>query len=256
MGKGMELSLGFGGGVGAFVQTAATYGLDLEELGRIVPNMVSATVYNKAEKAWERAFIRSEDHRLEPPVYIACDALKQVWRKANPEIVEMWWATQRAIKWAIERPGSVHHVARCKIWRTAAWLIIELPSGRRILYAQPKCGKTIEYDEETGEITERTSISYMAAKNKQWQRERSYGGKFVENITQAIANDILRAFLLRARDEGYPIILHVHDEGVAETPIGLFTLDAFLRLMEQPLWWAEGLPLKAAGYVAQRYKKD
>ena len=200
--------------------------------------------------------MRGEDLGLEPDVFIACDALKQVYRKGNPELVQLWWDTERAVKWAIERPGSVHHVAKCKIWRTPGWLVIELPSTRRLLYAQPKVGKTIEYDEDTQEIKERTVIRYMAAKNKQWMSERTYGGKLVENITQAIANDILRASLLRADAEGYPQVLHVHDEQVAEVPIGMCDIDDFLRLMEEPLWWAPGLPLKAAGYVGPRYKKD
>lgn len=256
MGKGMELSLGYGGGVGAFTNVATSYGLDLDELGRIVPEIVPEAIYNKAHSNWERAFIRGEDLRLEPPVYIACDALKQVYRKANPDIVQMWWDVERACKWAIDRPGSVHHVARCKIWRTPAWLIIELPSGRRLLYASPETKATVEYDEETEEIRKRVTIRYMASKNKQWRRDRTYGGKIVENITQAIANDILRASMLRARAAGYPQVLHVHDEQVAETPIGFFELDPFLRLMEEPLWWSDGMPLKAAGYVSTRYKKE
>lgn len=256
MGKGMELSLGYGGGVGAFTNVAASYGLDLDELGRVVPGIVPAGIYNKAEANWKRAFIRGEDLRLEPPVYIACDALKQVYRRANPEIVQMWWDTERACRWAIERPGSVHHVARCKIWRTPAWLIIELPSTRRLLYASPDVRATVEYDEETEEIKKRSTIHYMASKAKQWRRDRTYGGKIVENITQAIANDVLRASILRARAAGYPQVLHVHDEQVAETPEGFFDLDPFLRLMETPLWWSDGLPLKAAGYVSKRYKKD
>ncbi len=256
MGKGMELSMGFGGGVGAFTNVATSYGLNLDELGVVVPDLVSAEIYNKADVNYTRAFVRGEDLRLEPAVYIACDALKQVWRKQNPEIVQLWWDVERAVKWAIERPGSVHYVARCKIWRTPAWLVIELPSTRRLLYAQPQVRLSIEYDEETGEIEERPVIRYMAAKNKQWHRERTYGGKIVENITQAIANDILRASLLRADAEGYPQVLHVHDEQVAETPLGLFDLDDFLRLMEVPPPWLVGMPLKAAGYAATRYKKD
>jgi DNA polymerase len=256
MGKGMELSLGYGGGVGAFVQTSASYGLNLQELGRVVPEIVPPEVYNKAEKAWQRAFVRNEDFQLEAAEYIACDALKQVWRKQNPEIVQMWWNVERAVKWAIERPGSVQHVARCKIWRTPAWLIIELPSGRRLLYAQPEIKKAVEYDEEEGVINERTVIRYMAATAKQWRRERTYGGKLVENITQAIANDVLRAAMLRANAAGYPLILHVHDEMVAEVPAGICDLQSFLDLMQEPLPWSDGLPLKAAGYTGLRYKKD
>ncbi len=256
MGKGMELSLGFGGGVGAFTNVAVSYGLDLDELGRVVPEIVPAEIYNKADKAWRRAFIRGEDQGLEPDVYIACDALKQVYRKANSEIVALWWEVERAVKWAIERPGSVHMVARCTIWRTPGWLVIQLPSGRRLLYAQPEVRKTIEYDEDKEEIQERRVIRYMAAKNKQWRRDRTYGGKIVENITQAIANDVLRASLLRADAAGYQQILHVHDEQITEGPIGFYDLKDFLALMEEPLPWSEGLPLKAAGYVATRYKKE
>ncbi len=256
MGKGMELSLGYGGGVGAFVQTSASYGLDLDELGRVVPSLVPDTVYQKAYKAWRNAFLRGEDQRLEPAVYIACDCLKQVYRKQNPEIVQMWWNVERAVKWAIERPGSVHEVARCKIWRTPKWLVIELPSTRRLLYASPELKVYAEYDEDKDEVKKRSVIRYMAATAKQWRRERTYGGKLVENITQAIANDVLRASMLRAKAEGYPQILHVHDEQVVEALIGMFTLDDLLQLMQEPLWWAEDLPLKAAGYVAQRYRKD
>ena len=256
MGKVMELGCGYGGGVGAFLQFAKTYELDLAELGRVVPGIVSPAIYAKAETNWKRAFIRGEDFGLESDVYIACDALKQIYRKANPKIAQLWWDLERSIRWAIERPGSVQFMARCKIWRTKTWLIVELPSTRRLMYSCPELSINVEYDDETEEIKKRVSISYMAAKNKQWMRERSYGGKFVENFTQAIANDILRAGLLAAKAEGYPLILHVHDEEIAEAPIGVFELDDFLRLMERQLWWSEGLPLKAAGFVGPRYKKD
>jgi len=200
--------------------------------------------------------MRGEDQNLDPEVYIGCDIAKQMYRQANENIRTMWWDLQRKVHWAIENPGSVHNVARCTIWSTGTWLIIELPSKRRLFYAQPKVGKVVDYDPETEELEERSTISFMTASAKQWRRERTYGGKLAENITQAIANDVLRAALLAADDEGWPIILHVHDELVAETPEGLFGIDDLLELMERPLWWSEGLPLKAAGYTAKRYKKD
>ena len=255
-GKAFELAFGYGGGVGACVTAAATYGVDLLELSRVAIEGATDELYNKAERLWKRAFIRGEDHRLEPDVYIGCDIAKQMYRKANKHIAQLWWDVGRAMRWAVERPGSVHYAARCKIWRNAMWLIVELPSGRRLFYADPKIKTVVEYDDETEEITKRENVSYMAAKAKQWRRERSYGGKFVENITQAIANDVLRAAMLAAKEDGYPLVLHVHDELVAETPQGLFELDSLLRLMERPLHWSAGLPLKAAGYVATRYRKD
>jgi len=255
-GKAFELAFGYGGGVGACVTASATYGVDLVELSHVAIEGSTTELYNKAEKAWKRAFIRGEDHRLEPDVYIGCDIAKQMYRKANKNIAQLWWTVGRACRWAVERPGSVHFAARCKIWRNGAWLIIELPSKRRLFYADPKIKTVVEYDDETEELQKRDNVSYMAAKSKQWRRERTYGGKLVENITQAIANDVLRAAMLAAREDGWPLVLHVHDELVAEVLKALFGLDDLLQLMERPLWWANGLPLKAAGYTSLRFKKD
>lgn len=255
-GKVFELAFGYGGGVGATVSAAATYGVDLPALAKVMHEVASDKIYNKAEKNWKLAFIRGEDQLLEPDVYIGCDIAKQIYRRANPKIMQLWWDTERACRWAIERPGSVHYVGRCKIWRTPTFLIIELPSGRRLLYSEPRVTQTVEYDEETEEIKSRSSIRFKASKKKQWWSDRTYGGKIVENYTQAIANDVLRAFILRCRANGWPLVLHVHDEGVMETPIGFFSLDDFIEEMEKPLWWADGLPMKAAGYVSTRYRKD
>ncbi len=254
-GKAFELAFGYGGGVGAAVTAVATYGVDLDALAPVMHEAATDKQYNKAEANWKRAFIRGEDSRLEPDVYIGCDIAKQIYRKTNPKIMQLWWDTERACRWAIERPGSVHYVGKCKIWRTPGFLIIELPSTRRLLYAEPRIKQTVEYDEETEEITARSSIRYKASKKKQWWTDRTYGGKVVENYTQAIANDVLRAFLLRCRANGWPIVLHVHDEGVMEVPIGFFSLDDFIEEMEKPLWWTDGLPMKAAGYVSTRYRK-
>lgn len=255
-GKAFELAFGYGGGVGACVTAAGTYGIDLPTLARTALENAPDSVVNKAEKTWEQAFIRGEDFMLEPEVYMGCDAAKQLYRKANSKIAQLWWDVERAVKWAIDRPGSVQHVGRCKIWAVPKYLIIELPSGRRLLYAQPKLRVTVEYDEDSEEMSKRVSISYMHASAKQWKRTYSYGGKLVENITQAIANDVLRKAILRARREGWPVILHVHDEIVTEVPIGLFELDDLNKLMERPISWAKGLPLKAAGYTAKRYRKE
>jgi DNA polymerase len=256
MGKGMDLSMGFGGGVGAFRNVAATYGLDLDDLGRTVPDLVHADILKKADARWAHEYIRGEDLGLEPDVFIACDALKQVWRKAHPAITELWWTLERGIKSVIRNRGTVWTAARCKIWYTGQWLIIELPSGRRLLYANPQVKIIYEHDEETDEPVARDSISYMNANIKQWRRERSYGGKFAENITQAVANDVLRAALVTCKREGWSTVLHVHDEIINEEPYGTRSLESLNELMTRELPWSKGLPLAAAGYVSDRYKKD
>lgn len=259
-GKACELAFGYGGGVGACVTAAATYGVDLPVIASTALENAPDAVCAKAERAWERAFIRGEDFLLEPEVYMGLDAAKQLYRKTNKNIAQLWWDIERAVKWAIERPGALQHAGRCKIWCTPKYLIIELPSGRRLLYAQPKLRTTVEFDEESEDMKKRVSISYMHASAKQWKRTYSYGGKLVENITQAIANDVLRAALLKLREDGWPVILHVHDEVVAEVPNAMrplgFDLEDMNAILERPLWWADGLPLKAAGYTAKRYKKD
>lgn len=259
-GKAFELAFGYGGGVGACVTAASSYGVDLKELARVACDAAPSAIYSKAERNWERAFIRGEDFLLEPEVYIGCDIAKQMYRRTNPKITQLWWDVERAVKWAIERPGSLQFAARCRIWCTPKYLVVELPSKRRLLYAQPKLRTTVEYDDDSEELVRRISITYKHATAKHWKRTYSYGGKLVENITQAIANDVLRAALLRADEDGWPVILHVHDEIVAEVPVAVqplgYDLPDLIALMERPLWWAEGLPLKAAGYKALRYRKD
>ena len=257
MGKGMDLSGQFGGGVGACVNVAKTYGLDIPELGRTVPKLgIEDEIMTKAEKAWEHAFVRGEDHMLEPDQYIACDALKQVYRRMSKNIVNFWWELERAIKYAIRHPGSCFNIGHCKIWCGGAWLIIELPSTRRLFYAKPQVKIIIEDDEETGEPKAKDSISYMAANAKQWRRERSYGGKFAENITQAVANDVLRLALRKLKQRGWRTVLHVHDDIANEELFGTRSLQELIDLMIEPIDWAPGLPLAAAGYVSERYRKD
>ena len=257
MGKGMDLSMGFGGGVGAFGDVAKTYGLDLPELGKTVPNLgIEKEIMTKAENNWERAFVRGNDFGMEPDVFIACDVLKQVYRRFSPKITSLWWDLERAIKYAIRHPGSSFNVGRCKIWCAGAWLIIELPSTRRLLYAKPRVKVIVEEDEESGEMTAKDSISYMAANAKQWRRERSYGGKFAENITQAVANDVLRIALRKLKAHEWRTVLHVHDDIANEEVFGTHSLQELIDLMTEEIPWAKTLPLAAAGYVSERYRKD
>lgn len=258
IGKGQELSCGYGGGVGAGVNIAATYGLDIPKLGTVVPNLVSADIYNRAERNWKTAIAKGLDFELEAAEYIALDCLKQVWRRANPAIVQLWWDVEKAVKNAIKNPGSAFSAGRCKMWCTGAWLVIELPSGRRLMYAQPKVKVVVEVDETDDEleIKTREQISYLSARGKQWRRERTYSGKIVENIDQAISNDILRAGLMRAAKIGLHPVLHVHDEIVTEEPKGTRCLNELVKAMTDPLPWSAGLPLKVSGYAADRYRKE
>lgn len=137
-------------------------------------------------------------------------------------------------------PGGKLSVVRHK-----AWLQINLPGGRALCYPSPKI--------EDGKI------SYMGINQytRKWERLPTYGGKLVENVTQAVARDVLAEGMLAAEADGYRIVLTVHDEIISEVPIGdRYSVDGLAGHMATPPSWAAGLPLAAAGFSALRYRKD
>lgn len=272
-GKVVDLSMGFHGGVGAFVTMAAGYGIDLTVLPELVLPNADEKMLKKAYKAWRRAFLTGEDFDLEPDVYQACDVLKQLYRAASPAIDQLAYDLDNAIKSCLATPGSAQTIAKCLIFNAAGWLVIQLPSGRRVLYADPKLHSEIRVDPENGRETRSEYVSYMVARGKSWFRLRAWSGLFVENIVQAIANDILRAAMLRVdrwcwtvpavadylrtlpQDEQTAITLHVHDEIVIEVPAGIIQLEKYLELLTEHTDWSRGLPLAAEGWVGPRYGK-
>jgi DNA polymerase len=272
-GKVCELAFGFGGGVGALVMMAATYQIDLAVLAALVLPRAKPEHLKKATKAWRRAFLTGEDYGLEPAVYKACDVLKQTYRESNDAINQFRYDLDNAIKGSIKSPGQSYSVGRCKVWSVSTWLIIELPSGRRLLYASPRVEKEVLADPESKKPIHREYVTYVTARGKSWRRERAWSGLFVENVVQAAANDVLRGALIRIDadawtvpavkaylltlpdDERTAISLHVHDEVVLDVPEGSYPLERLLAVMKEPFAWSEGLPLKASGWAGFRYGK-
>ena len=170
--------------------------------------------------------------------------LVDAWRVANPNIVDFWWAVDRAAKDCIkERSTKVTHGIRF-IYR-GGMMFIELPSGRRLSYVKPRIGE----NQFGGE-----SIAYMGLDlSKKWARIESYGPKLVENITQAISRDILCYAMqtLRTMD----IVAHVHDELAIECDERV-DLSVVCEQMARTPPWAEGLLLRADGFECQFYQKD
>lgn len=265
-GKVCDLSFGFGGGVGALVTMAAGYQMDLDSLPALVLPRAREDYRHQADENWQRAFLSGADYGLEPDTYRACDVLKQSYRATNARINQLRYDIDRATKHAVQNPGALVTVARSKVWVTGGesgtWLIIELPSGRRLLYASPRISTTESVDALTGEIKPRMGITYATARGKTWRRERSWSGLFLENIVQAIANDVLRYAMLQVgydtKDSGVsptPIVLHVHDEIGLEMPIGSYSTEQLVKVMTTPAPWAQGLPLAAKGWSGPRYGK-
>ena len=204
-GKVAELSSGYGGSVGA-----------LKAFGALESGM--------------------KEEELKP--------LVDAWRSANPNIVDFWWAVDRAAKDCIkERSTKVTHGIRF-IYQ-GGMMFIELPSGRRLSYVKPRIGENPFGGE---------SITYMGLDlSKKWARIESYGPKLVENITQAISRDILCYAMqtLRTMD----IVAHVHDELIIECDERV-ALSAVCAQMARTPPWADGLLLRADGFECNFYQKE
>ena len=178
----------------------------------------------------------------------------QTYRTTNGRIVALWRELEHAALRAVEQPGLTVPAAagrvRFRIKGDFLWLV--LPSGRPLAYAKPR----IE-DVETpwGEL--RPQVTYLGVNSitRAWERQSAYGGKWTENVVQAVARDLLAAAMLRLEQAGYRIVLSVHDEIVAEVPAGVGSVEEFEAIMCQLPDWAKGCPVAAEGWRGLRYRK-
>ena len=181
------------------------------------------------------------------------ESIKRIYREANPEIVQVWRTLESAAIRAAQDPGHWVNVAsgRLGFLKRGKRLYLRLPSGRCLIYANPKC-ELVE-----SPFGRRPGLTFdgVSSSTHRWERQTLYGGKLTENAVQAICRDLLAAALLRLEAAGYPVVLHVHDEIVAEVPEGQGDLDEFERLMAETPEWAKGFPVKAEGRRAKRFGK-
>ena len=171
-------------------------------------------------------------------------SLVQSWRSANPHIVDFWWQVDGAVKTAIKQRIPVW-VNNIRFFCKSGMLFIELPSGRQLSYVKPRIGE----NKFGGE-----SVTYEGiGATKKWERLESYGPKFVENIVQGTARDILCYAMQTLRC--CAIVGHVHDELIIECEKNV-NVDAICEQMSRTPPWAEGLILRADGYECEFYQKD
>lgn len=165
------------------------------------------------------------------------------WREANPHIVKYWWDVDAAVMKAVKlhlpsQVGAIH------IYYQSGMLFIKLPSGRRLSYVQPRIGQN-QFGNDC--------VTYMGINQQHWSRIESYGPKFVENIVQGVARDILCFAMKNLRDRF--IVGHVHDELIIEVPMDT-NMQEICDIMGQTPDWMPGLLLRADGYECTFYKKD
>ncbi len=220
LGKVLVLACGFGMGWSKFQDTAKTYGLLLSD-------------------DFSELAVRG-------------------WRANNQAIVTYWRLIQDACVRAIASPGSRHFVGpagrRVQIGvstsgKTAGHLLIKLPSGRYLVYRDA----TLEQGKYGPEVTYMGMNQYT----RKWERLRTYGGKLVENITQAVARDVLAEATVKIETRIPGIVMSVHDELIHEclSVNGINTADTMAQIMNTPPVWAGGLPVSSDGWTGPRYRK-
>ena len=170
--------------------------------------------------------------------------LVDAWRTSNPNIVQLWWDVDTAVKNAIMQKTTTETHGISFIYQSGM-LFIKLPSGRKLTYVKPKIG----INRFGGEAVTYEGIGAT----KKWERIESYGAKFVENIVQAISRDIL-SYAMQTLSQ-YFICGHVHDELIVECPMHE-SLDNICKQMGKTPPWIKGLLLRADGYETMFYRKD
>lgn len=249
IGKVMELGLGFEGGVGAFLQFALVYGLDIEAMADAAESAIPPAIWEEAAGMlqWTKKKKRST-FGLSDRAWMVCESFKRSWRYAHPETASFWKELGDTVKEAVARPGVTLTCRKLVIRKEAGvnWLRIRLPSRRFLCYPSPQ-------------VDEKGQFSYMGVNqySRKWSRIKSYGGKLAENVTQAVARDVMAASMAEAERQGFEILLTVHDEIITETPDrDSWNHNRLAALMSSNPPWADGLPLAAAGFESYRYKKD
>jgi DNA polymerase len=183
------------------------------------------------------------------------DAVK-IYRDSHGKVRQFWKDTENAVKWAIEHAGSVVKFGdkdRLRAVVAGKYLYVVLPSGRPLVYPAPRI--VMAPPPWGGPDMPQIEYSAVNQKTSRWGRERTYGGKLVENIVQAVARDLMAGAMLRAEQRGYPPVLSVHDEVVAEVPVGFGSVKEFEQIMCELPPWAEGCPVAAEGWRGKRYRK-
>ena len=231
-GKVSTLALGFGGGLGAFQSMAKAYNVHITDT--------------------------------------EADEIKKAWRQSNQKIVAYWYDLEAAVIAAmggcIASAGPIGR--QVKFRKAGSFLWALLPSGRALCYPYPELRMVMTpWGEEKEQLTFMTVVDQTQKKKAKvlpdpnskgrWQRVSTYGGSLAENMTQAIARDLLADAMVKIEAEGIGITMHVHDEAVAEVKQfrAQYALERMTKIMSEAPAWAKGLPLAAEAWKGKRYRK-
>lgn len=264
-GKVSELSLGYQGGVGAYVNMGDTYLVRAEDLVAPVkataPEIQWATTLEQYDKATDKCGLPRQQ-------WTAIKIIVKNWRAKNSKIMEGWWELQDAAIAAVDWPGVPQQVygGRAAYLVQGNVLYCRLPSGRLMCYNAPYIRETKDirvdkYGEEYEVLRRTVWFQGKDRKTGAWGLRSLYGGLQCENIVQATARCVMDRAMLRVEAAGFPLVLTVHDELLAEKFIDVAgsnyhgSVEYFAELMSQREDWYESLPLAVAAWTDERYVK-
>lgn len=255
VGKTSELALGYNGGIAAYSAMANNYRINLYEVYKLMSP--SFTPAEKENAAAAITFYRERGGQLSNNLALVSDVIKQRWRKDNAEVVNLWEEVEAAAINAVRTGkqvvvGGTDERPKIIFATNGRFLYCKLPSGRCLAYYDPKLQRR-----PTPWGDAKITLTYMSldSMTNKWIRKAAYGGLFVENIVQAISRDIMAEAMIRLEREGFPLILTVHDELIAEVTIKTLLLSRMIELMTQQPKWAPGLPIEASGWQGFYYRK-
>jgi DNA polymerase bacteriophage-type len=246
------------------------FGLEVEEILRlhktklnIIPRFVGKETilgcgYGMGWKAFQRNCKKKGRIILDDDL---CQKGVETWRERNSEVVKLWYRLGDATRDAIESEGTIYKAGPFSFRKVGKWLQMRLPSGRILWYRRPHFRPADDdlenYDAGQGVPRDRWKIHFYGVNSitKQWSRETMWGGKILENAVQGLCRDFLASAMLRLEHAGYPVVLSVHDEAIAEVPIGVGSVQQFVALMTELPTWGYGFPLHAEGGEGYRYAK-
>lgn len=252
IGKVTELSMGYEGGVGAFVTMAPNYGLRIADHYDAIVKGVPAMYVDKAKEKFFKDH-KSLEKRWGERTYVPAESIKLAWRDKHPNTVSLWRVTKDCAIEAVQHPGKTVTFAdgRLKFRVAGSFLWLQLPSGRCLCYPYPSLKNVTT---PWGQVQPSLRYKGVNSFTRKWEECAAYGGLLVENVVQAVARDLMAEAMTRV-DDKYPLVLTVHDELLSEVFEGEADLEEYERLMEVLPDWAAGCPVTAEGWVGARYRK-
>lgn len=258
MGKVPDLALLFGGGVGAFESMAKIYQVNMADYWEIIRSAIDEQFVEKAMWAWGK-YGAPQAAQMEMPKegWLASETVKNAWRNKHQGIMACWKQCEDLSIKALQNPNKWFPWAdgKCaigvQIVNGKNFLVYRLPSGRRLYRADASLKAVSKFGRPGHEIR----FWGVDSTSKQWRRQSTYGGDTFQSFVQAIAYDLMDHGWKNAEEQGFGVVLSVHDELGAEGPEHR-ELEEFENAMNDTPDWAAGCPVSSEGYVSTRYRKD